>query len=309
MPFTDALLAADIPVVETATGRIPFINWFNGNQAARTPGAFYVKLDQLAEPAASPWTLTDARFPDELGYETPALNLMILAARAQPYLPLKGDDGKATGKFWLDAYQPGAHIYSEYLCLVAGIGEPVVWTSGRSANTSKAMTGKTSILQNYRTGLLAAGQRAYGQKLNLWTFWVPVTGRVDAKGAPDFVRLPQGSYVTPPTIAYPADVPPETVLEQYFVGPELLAWGYAAHQQFPNWALERRTNGAGALAPAIAEPDTDGAGEFVLPDVALVPARPAQTTRSTTAAPARPSAMRSTSRTKRTDVTSDGPEF
>ncbi len=61
MSFVEEIQATDVPTFDNHKIGPPRAWWYNGNKAARTPGVFYTKLDELGTEPADPW-LPSTRF-------------------------------------------------------------------------------------------------------------------------------------------------------------------------------------------------------------------------------------------------------
>ncbi len=261
MSFAETIQAIDVPVVDDNKVGPPRIWWYNGNKAARTLGRFYTRLDEVGTEPSDPW-LPSNRFENEDGYDTPVLRLAIIGYRQQAF---RRDEDR---RIWLDEWTQGAQLYTETLCFVEGIDEPVVWAS--KGLTGRAVTGKGGILSTYRAGLLREAERKAKKRLPLWTFWLPIGTQLDQHGRPAYTSTGySANVVTLPALHLPHD-DVGLCLHELFVGKEMLSWGAEVRQEFDAWFKQRRGN-ADANSPAeedaqketaLVSADTDDEGEF-----------------------------------------------
>ena len=59
--------------------------------------------------------------------------------------------------------------------------------------TGRAVMGKTGIFNTYRSGLLREAEQLAGKRLPLWTFWLPISTLVNAKGQVSYTDTGHGS--------------------------------------------------------------------------------------------------------------------
>ena len=257
--FTERIASVQTPVVNDNGPGVPAIWWHNGNKQAKTPGVFYLKAATLQSEPEAPWQLSE-RFEREAGFETPALHLALVTWRQQPYRTSEVVIGgeKRKERCYLAAWEPGAQIHTEIVCLAEGIAEPVIWSFHGMAG--RAVMSKNGIVSEYRNGLLHTAERAAGKRLPLWTFWLPLSSLRDAKGQLIYTDTGHGSVVTLPMVNWPAHAEAE-LLDTFFVGEEWLASGYDIHAQFAHWRTQRRgdaartVNGSTVNAAAPSLPD------------------------------------------------------
>lgn len=102
--------------------------------------------------------------------------------RQQPYHVVEVISGGTQRKDrrYIATWEPGAQIHTEIVCLAEGIAEPVVWSF--HGMTGRAVMGKAGIFHTYRNGLLREAEQLAGKRLPLWTFWLPISALVNAKG-------------------------------------------------------------------------------------------------------------------------------
>lgn len=234
----------------------PRIWWYNGSKQGGTNGHFYTNEREFPEGLPT-WTQVE-RYDDEVGYTADALRIAVIRRRSQAY-----SEDRSTGntvKTWHPHYKPGLRIYTELLCLVDGIAEPVVWIV-------KGMLGKHVTS---RMGILAAHSDATvkqaiptwkgGGTVPPWAFWVPIVAPRTDKGKPVYTDTGYGSHVTLPALDMPLNVTRE-VLVSLYVGRELLDYGLEVYQASAEWAKTLRTNDDAPVTPAPA-PAEDGADPF-----------------------------------------------
>lgn len=234
MSFADMI--KDVAIPETA-GRqnddLPRIWWHNGVRQAKTGGSFYTKQAEFAGGLDAPWA-QDERFEGEVGYSTVELKIAVLSYRTQPFVQQEKLPGeKFARKQFLTRWEPGAKLYTEVLCFIAGFREPVVWCS--DGLTGKAVSSKTGILKTYEGGLLSQAEGIAGQQMPLWSFWLPIATKRTADGKIAYEDTGFGSFVTPPALLLPKDA-----LDTLFVGPELLERGARIMRQHARWAQQKR---------------------------------------------------------------------
>lgn len=238
MSFADEAKTLDVKNYSEGQEQLPRIYWLNGSKSAKTPGVFFVKLDELGAAPGSPWKPSD-RFDNEAAFETAVLRIAPITYRNQPFIK---DDRDL--KVWLDAWKPGASIYTELLCFAEGIDGPVIWVS--KGLTGKALTGKGGILHTYKTGLLREGSRQAGKPLNNWAFWVPVASQQSA-GKLVYTDTGHGSTVTLPALHLPEN--PE--LDSFWVGADLYKRGAEVIEEMAGWSKERRGNAVAETPPPV----------------------------------------------------------
>jgi hypothetical protein len=245
--FLSTVQEVEVPVYDQGNVGPPRIWWHNGDRKARTGGTFYTKDTELADAPGKPWEQVE-RFEGEVGYTTGVLHVAPIAIRSQPFFSVRA--GGQETRTWLAKWQPGAQLYSELLCYVQGIDEPVTWCA-------KGLAGKalSQILKTYQTGLLREAVKAANKPLPLWTFWLPIATKVDAGNKVVYEDTGHGSFVTPPALRFP-DKPHAELIEKYFVGKEILERGAQIRQEYDGWLREKRAVGEG-MAAAAAEASTD----------------------------------------------------
>ena len=252
--FATRIAAVDTPVVNDNGPVVPTIWWHNGNKQAKTPGLFYLKAAALQQEPAEPWTPTE-RFTGESGFTATTLHLALITWRQQPYhiVEIVSGGEKRKDRRYIAEWEPGAQIHTEIVCLVEGIAEPVVWSF--HGMTGRAIMGKQGIFSAYRNGLLRAAEQAAGKRLPLWTFWLPLTTRRDAKNQPTYTDTGHGSLVTLPMLAWP-NRPETDLLDLLFVGEEWVSYGYGVRAQFDHWRSQRR--GIGQSGNGYASANSNG---------------------------------------------------
>lgn len=236
--FAERIATVETPVVNDAAPTTPAIWWYNGNKQAKTPGIFYVKGTALQQEPVEPWAPSQ-RFENESGFETPTLHLALITWRQQPYHVVEVVSGgeKRKDRRYIAEWEPGAQIHTEIVCLAEGIAEPVVWSF--HGMTGRAVMGKTGIFNTYRNGLLREAEQIAGKRLPLWTFWLPISTLVNARGQVTYTDTGHGSLVTLPMLAL-ADTPQAELLDTLFVGEEWISYGYEVRRQFESWRTQRR---------------------------------------------------------------------
>lgn len=252
--FAERIAAVETPVVIDSGPTVPAIWWHNGNKQAKTPGSFYAKATTLQQEPDAPWTPSE-RFEREAGFETPTLHLALITWRQQPYrvVDTAVNGEKRKERCYLAAWEPGAQLHTEIVCLAEGIAEPVIWSF--HGMTGRAVMGKNGSVSAYRNGLLHAAEQAAGKRLPLWTFWLPLTTLRTPTGQPIYTDTGHGSLVTLPMLDWPNHAERD-LLDAFFVGEEWLAYGYDIHAQFAHWRTQRR--GSDALHHSTAHATNNG---------------------------------------------------
>jgi len=241
-PPTDALdfLTNEAEAAEVEAERPPRMYWHNGakSKAGDTPGDFYISADELLDEPGAPW-VPSKRFDDEPGYAAELLHIAPILVRQQPYSVIKGVNGaKDTWVWGAGRWQPGQRIYTEILCFVDGIAEPVnLIVKGL---TGKAFSAKGGVLST-ALAFRREAERVAKKPLPPWAFWLPVATKKDAKGKIAFEDTGYGSVVTPPVLYLPDGTTQER-MQIMFIGKERYNEGFVIAEQFAAWAAERRTN-------------------------------------------------------------------
>lgn len=229
----------------------PRIWWYNGSKQAGTNGHFYTTQREFEQCPTGFETVE--RYDDEVGYKADALRIAIIRRRAQAYTEVR-DGGNAT-KTWHDHYKPGMRIYTELLCLIEGIDEPVVWVV--KGMTGQAVTKKRSglIAQHDELVLkLAAQTWKGGGVVPPWAFWMPIMAPKTDKGKPAYTDTGYGSFVTLPVLALPQMS--RDALKVLFVGRPLLDEGLRIYHDSAEWFTTMRGNDAPTTTPAPAVDDS-----------------------------------------------------
>lgn len=243
MSFTTTAKAVNVQI-EKNTPQEPRIYWRNGKLVKdgsrvilNRPGMFYVAADHLKQTPSGPWEASSLY--DEDGYQAESLSLAIIGYRQQAFLADRSGDQVQYS--WLSEYQPGAQFYSEALCLVAGIEEPVVWAL--KGSTGKDVLGKGGLLQTFRKDVVREGERVAGQKLPDFTFWLRLQTQYDSKGNVVHRDTGYGNTTTPPTLILPDAITPDA-LEEMFIGDTLYRRAAAVYQEYKDsgWFDLRRGN-------------------------------------------------------------------
>lgn len=220
----------------------PRLDWLHGVKAAKTPGVFYVKADELDGQPGEPWQ-PDDRFMSgdkpEMGFSAERLNVCFLGYRAQWFIPPPKNSNERTK--WLTDYvaDVGARKLVEYLVLVEGIADPVVLGLSK---VSKSRPVK-ELLAHYRQTVLRQAARQYKRSsVPQYLFWIPIGGKVDEKGKPRYDEVTgatgDSSFVTYPVAHWPADVRSQMLDNETLrrIHDEILP-------QYRGWQHERRNNG------------------------------------------------------------------
>lgn len=222
--------------------------WYNGAKSARTGGVFHIKFDELGHTPQEPWKDSE-RFDNEAGFETDSLRIAVIGQRQQAFRSIK--DGNQERREWLARWEQGAQLYTEVLCMVQGIEQPVVWVM--KGLTGKAVTGKGGILNHYKNGLLRDATRLANKPLNPWAFWLPISTIKDAQGKIKYEDTGFGSTVTPPALFLPqGDV--ESMINELWIGADLYEECGRIREQFDAWLHEQR--GIEPAPPVTQEPRT-----------------------------------------------------
>ncbi len=235
MTALDTLTTTTIDYTPETNDQPPRIWWHNGDKKTKTPGSFYTKIDELGEAPGEPWQ-PDDRFDNEEGFSAKQLNIAIIGHRGQAYR----QDGADSPRVWLRQYEPGALIYTEVLCLVEGITQPVVWAC--KGLTGKAVTGKgDGIVDRYKLVLLREVEKQVKKALPPWSFWLPIASEVDQSNKLVFSDTGYGSTITRPRIHWPSTNVKE-LIDTLFVGKDLLELGASIRTEYKDWFAVRRAN-------------------------------------------------------------------
>ncbi len=238
MATIDELNTFDAPTSDdTQQGDgLPRIWWRYGAQPS-VPGFFYTKAeyyDGALNYEGSPWIEAEI-YDGELGYKAELLRLLPITKRSQPYIENR-DTGRRT---FLLRWQEGAQILTELLCFAEGVEGPVVFSYHGAAG--QAMDGKQGIIPAASRALAAEASKLLKKKVGLSAFWLPIGGRLNAKGKTDFVKFPQGSVINPPDLRLPA-LEGRDLLNACYAGRTTIEAAAALREQYESWRLERRTN-------------------------------------------------------------------
>jgi hypothetical protein len=232
----------------------PRIWWYNGAKQAGTNGHFYTTEREFPDGIPG-WTQVD-RYEDEVGYKADALRIAVVRRRAQAY-----SEDRTSGmpvKTWHPHYKPGLRIYTELLCMVEGVADPVVWVV--KGMLGKHITAKNGGLlsMHYENTVKQAIPTWKGQgTVPGWAFWCPIAAPKTDKGKPVYTDTGYGSHVTLPVRDYDPHVTRE-VLVSLFVGRDLLEQGLRIYQDSAEWAKTLRGNDD---APTVATPPSDDSVE------------------------------------------------
>jgi len=228
----------------------PRIWWYNGAKQAGTSGHFYTNEREFPTTPTTPWATVE-RYDDEVGYMAEALRIAMIRRRSQAY----SEDRTTNTKTWHSHYKPGLRIYTEILCLVEGIDEPVVWVV--KGMTGKAVTGrKVGMIETFVESVIKPAQASWKSgHVPPWAFWMPVMGAKTEKGKPMYTDTGFGSTVTLPSLALPSAID-RTALTALYVGRTLLDYGLEVYKASADWAKAQRTNDETPSTPAPASDDS-----------------------------------------------------
>lgn len=226
--FADEITSIAIDSQHTAAFEPSKIWWHNGVRQVKQPGHFYARAADF--PAGIPGWVDIEKFEGEAGLTIESVKLAVLTWRSQAFR--KSDDPSVPGE-WLIKWEPGATIYTELLCLIEGMDEPVIWAA--KGLTGKAITGKGGILPTYQNGLLRNAVRVAGKALPHWTFWLPISSKRTADGKTAYEDTGHGSFVTPPALILPDDA-----MDVLYVGRDVLARGEEVLNEYHGWKDARR---------------------------------------------------------------------
>lgn len=189
-------------------------NWYNAKN--RRPAMFYIKNDDLMADPAEPWERSNW-FKGENGYffnaEGASINMAIIGYRARPFSKAVDADGKFSRNFEAE-YIPnsGMQFYTEVICLVEGIDEPLLWAA--DGMTGGAISG---IIKGVHKGLLASTRRLSRRSAPLWTYWSAITAQTDNAGQIVVMQSKAGGEYTPPMLIVP-EVESMEELQHYYIG-------------------------------------------------------------------------------------------
>lgn len=226
---------------------LPRIWWHHGDPKGRPPrgGDFYTRADYFADGLGAPWQEA-SRFSDEIGYSADTLHILPITYRVQAFV--KDEAGQRT---YLPEWVKGASLHTELLCLVEGIEGPVVWSM--KGTVGKAVTDpKGSIFATAKRTLTLEAERRLRKRVPPWAFWLPVTTLKEG-GKVKFVKLDQGSVVTPPMLELPPHSTTEELLNSLYAGRENIERCAALREEYATWRQERRANAPAAQQPAQAD--------------------------------------------------------
>ena len=246
----DALLDSydgDLPEA-TGTG-LGACYWLHGTNksGAKTSGVLYIKDSEVADIPGPPWQ-NDGRYEDqetpERGFSASAVKIAPIIWHAQWYMPERDDDGqpaKRRGpKKWIQGYEEGAQKHIDLICLIEGLGEPVVW----SADGQNKCGALLDILSKYRSGLLRQATmraRKSGRRTPPpWAYWLPIANKKTADGKTDYQKVivggkETGSVVTPPALFLPPDA-----IDTLLVTPDQFRQAADLYFAFQEWSKEPR---------------------------------------------------------------------
>lgn len=250
--FLTAVNAVNPPEFSDQPDELPRIGWRNGAKQARTGGFFYAKADDLLDRPAAPWEPVTI-YDDEPGYQAKRLSVAVVSVRTQPFMPDTDASGKKHMR-WLTQWEPGAQLYTEWLCFAEGLGNyPVILYS-------KGLTGKAlaDALRTFRAKVLKPAERIAGRRLPSWTFWMPLATLVNEKGAVMYTDTGHGSVVTPPALYLPSG-DEIAILDALAVDETVLALGVSVREEYAAWHTEKRGNQPAPVAPVAPTPDINGA--------------------------------------------------
>lgn len=221
--------------------QFPRMWWYNGSKQAGTNGFFYTSAREFPNGLTEPWEQVE-KYDDEVGYMATTLSIAIVRKRVQAYTETR--IGNDVTKTWHKHYKPNHNmkLYTELLCLVKGMDDPVVWIV--KGMTGRAVTKKgEGIVDQHHDAVFkqaAATWRAQGE-IPSWAFWTTITAPTNAKGKPDYVDTGYGSHVTPPRLSL-ANPVNRDVLKQLYVGRELLEIGKTLYVETADWQKQLRAN-------------------------------------------------------------------
>jgi hypothetical protein len=244
----DALLGSyDGELPESAGTGLGTFYWLHGTNkgGSKTPGVFYTKDTEVAEPPSAPWQ-PDSRYEDqdepERGYSAALLKIAPIIWHSQWYLPAnEEEDGRRRGpKRWITGYQEGAQKHLDLICLVEGVPDPMLFVAD-GQNKCGAML---DILARYRAGLLRQATfraKRGGKKIvPPWTFWLPISSKKTTDGKIDYQKVlvngvDKGSVVTPPALFLPPDA-----IESLLISPEQFQLAAEVYTAYLAWSREMR---------------------------------------------------------------------
>lgn len=227
--FAGQIAGLDIPDEGTAPVSLGRLNWFHGNKAGKTPGAFFAKATEFNGEPSAPWK-SDDRFENDAGYSASRLRLAFIAIRSQWFIPQEN-----AAPIWITGYEAGARKAVECLCLVEGVAEPMV------LSLSKVTKAKPieQIVKTYREGLLRQASRIAGRNLPLWSFWLPI-GNPERDGKTQYEEVMKDGKSTGAVVTSPVLYLPENPMDTLFVGADLLQYGAEIFREHAAWTTERR---------------------------------------------------------------------
>jgi len=229
MSFLDTINTID-DIPEGGDLPIGSITWMHGNKAGKTPGAFFGKATEFTGTPSAPWTHDD-RFDDDPGYSAPALKIAFICWRSQWYMQDEGGP-----KIWLTHYQQGAKKQVEYIVLAEGCDDPLIMTLPKFTKAKPIQ----DIVKAYRDGLLRQASRVARRPLPLWSFWVPISGKVNKDGKPTYEEVLRGGASTGAYVTYPVATFPADAMDTLFVGETLLRKGGDVARTYGAWTEQRR---------------------------------------------------------------------
>jgi hypothetical protein len=250
MSTFDELGTFDTPILDEQQGDgLPRIWWHHGDQKAKPPrgGDFYTRADDLPDGLPAPWEEAQ-RFDDEVGFTAATLRILPITYRMQAFV--KDEDGRRT---YLPQWVKGASLHTELLCFAEGFDGPVVWSM--KGTTGKAVTDpKGSIFATAKKLIILEAERRLKKRVPMYAFWLPIT-TLQENGRTKFVRLEQGSIVTPPMLDLPPHKTTEDLLNDLYAGKGLIEHAAELRAEYDAWRQERRAIQAPAPAPDEGEAD------------------------------------------------------
>ena len=237
----DALAGFDFSELAKDGYQSPFgtFGWMHGNKAAKQAGAFYGKETEFANAPQAPWKLDD-RFADgknpENGYSAVMIKLAFIGTRSQWFTEDQQADGRKR-RHWLKTYVPdvGAKKQVEWLVLAEGVDLPMILAGSKMTKTKPF----DDIILTYKRTLLKQASLRMKNPMPLFSYWLPISGEVDAAGKPVYSEVSgkdgKSSFVTYPKLYLPKNAIDTNVLDL-----DTLRYAQSIRREYLWWFEEQR---------------------------------------------------------------------
>jgi hypothetical protein len=279
--FEDGFLGADVTVEDQEFGSAyAVVQWVNGDVKNKKSGGieytggFFLSADQGVEPPDGwkPFTLMTQEGQEIAGYATRDLNMSPIRTR-RCWDSDPGDNGLSRRFPWSDyedAQAFGSPSGKAHVIVgVEGFEEPLLLAfRGMVAKRMMGQGRERGIIPMYGAKVKGAAKRIArkkgrkGKAYPLCAFKLNIGPQRDAKGAPEFTKVGQGSNTS--NITYPVwlDEPKglvdEALLNRVFVGNETLGVYQDWHTEAEDWVQQWSAETLYARRAAGQKPTDDG---------------------------------------------------